>query len=87
MTTVTVPPAAEVRRLRRELVELHHLVAALVAALDPMGEVEYRRQLCAMVAATAYEAGVKAGYEQCVADYEALWRAAASPVARHRRTR
>jgi hypothetical protein len=80
-TPAQTSPAAEVRRLRTELSELHHLVAALIDALDPVGEVEYRRQLCAVVAAVAYEAGIKAGYERCAAHYEASWRAAAAPVA------
>ena len=68
MTVSTLAPLAEVRRLRAEVADLRCLVVALVDAIDPATDAEYRRQLATEAYQRGREDAYGAGYVAAVED-------------------
>jgi hypothetical protein len=88
MTAPTLAsPAAEVRRLRAELADLHRLVAALLDAIDPAAEIRYRRALAREAADAGRERAWSQGYAAAIADVKAADHAIPAAIRRFGRPR
>lgn len=74
-----VGPAGPAARLAPGTVLAVH---ALIAALDPLAEIELRRALCRGAFERGRRVGWREGYRQAGAELAVTWHAVADPVAR-----